>query len=159
MEDIGDKFRQGLGFHMEKLGLNAKELSLRAGLNDTAIWQLLNEKRTRGRPRLDTALSIANALGVTVDELLNAEVPEGGYGTTTKNTRLTVENIQESAGDVVRYIDEARTQGRLDISPELFSKVIVGVCLLRERRPRIQEEEIVDSVASWIEAHQVGKTK
>ena len=77
--DVGEKFRTGLTFHMEQTGLNAQELSLKAGLNPTAAWHLLNKEKTKGRPRLDTALSLANALGISVNEMLEAEVPENGY--------------------------------------------------------------------------------
>ena len=156
--DLGEKFRSGLTFHMEQLGLNAQELSLKAGLNPTAVWHLLNKEKTKGRPRLDTALSLANAMGISVNEMMVAEIPKNGYGATMAVTKISPENVESAVSMVLDYVDTARRENRVHLPHELFAKIVLGICLLKERIPETTEDDVVQNIAVWIEAHQVGKT-
>lgn len=156
--DFGDRFRTALGFHMSHLGLNAQELSLRAGLNPTAVWHLLNKDKTKGRPRLDTALSLANALGITINEMLEPQIPQNGYGSTTSETKISPEVVESSVAVVLDYVDDARRENRVHIPHELFAKIVLGICLLRERIPETSDQDVTKNIAVWLEAHQVGKS-
>lgn len=53
---------------MERQGLTQKALALKAGLNETAVRDIL--KRRSRAPRVDTLEKLAEALGTTVDSLL-----------------------------------------------------------------------------------------
>lgn len=59
---------------MAVAGLNPRSLSLKAGLNPTAVRDML-EGRTRS-PRYDTAEALAKALGTTATHLMKGETDE-----------------------------------------------------------------------------------
>src|SRR3984885_1962537 len=74
-------WRRHLRELMEKKGFNPRSLSLAAGLNATAVRDML-EGRTQS-PRYDTARALANALGTTSailmgDDDLAAEIAQKG---------------------------------------------------------------------------------
>ena len=56
---------------MDERRLNMKELSLSAGLGETAVRDIL-ERRTN--PRLDTLLAVCGVLGLTIAELVEGDV-------------------------------------------------------------------------------------
>lgn len=65
-----DKFRANLRAAMERVGIDAANLSRKAGLNARAVTDIL-EGRSK-HPRISTVVSLAGALGVTIYDLLDA---------------------------------------------------------------------------------------
>ena len=61
---------------MDELDLNAKQLSLKAGLNETYVRDLL--KADKPNPRLQHLKSLANELGVTVEWLDSGDNEDSG---------------------------------------------------------------------------------
>lgn len=66
-KDALDPFVSGLKVAMEKLDLKASPLSLASGLSVSAIRDLF---RYRSSPKVSTAMAIASAIGLTVDEII-----------------------------------------------------------------------------------------
>lgn len=72
-----------------KAGISARELARRTGISHGAILHL--EKGHR-EGRIDTIEFIADALGISIDELIGHKVIEGGYKCTEgKYTWQTLE--------------------------------------------------------------------
>lgn len=63
MEDWRDRLKRLI----EERGLNMKQLSLAAGLGETAVRDMLQKVTS---PRIDTVLAIADQLGITLTELM-----------------------------------------------------------------------------------------
>lgn len=64
---MSDTFSQVIKKHREKCGFSRAELAQKAGLHQTYIGLLEREKRS---PNLDTANTIANALGMKLSDLV-----------------------------------------------------------------------------------------
>ena len=60
---------QKIAYYREKAGMSQRELADRAGLSPGAIGQYETNRKT---PRLETLRRLADALGVSVAELLSA---------------------------------------------------------------------------------------
>ena len=60
--------RKQIPVHLEALGWDMKRLSTEAGLNTSAVRDIMAGKSMN--PRLDTVRAIAGALGITVSELI-----------------------------------------------------------------------------------------
>jgi repressor LexA len=67
--------RNALRLHMERKGLKAKELSRQAGLNETAVRDLMD--RTSD-PRIGTLVKLATVLGCTPETLFGGLLPISG---------------------------------------------------------------------------------
>lgn len=63
-------WRQRLQSIMDERGLSMKELSLAAGLGETAVRDLLQRKQS---PRIDTLQALATALGMSVSQLYEGD--------------------------------------------------------------------------------------
>ena len=58
---------------MEERGLNMKELSVAAGLNETAVSDLLRRKNREINPKVTTLKALADTLNVSLEELYLGE--------------------------------------------------------------------------------------
>ena len=67
---MNDQLICNLQTRMAHLGLSMNELSRRAGLSQTAVFDIVNSRANS--PRLATLEKLAGALGTTVTELLQA---------------------------------------------------------------------------------------
>lgn len=56
-------------FYLDKLGVSQSELARRVGTNRSTINCIIKDERRS--PTLDTALAIANALGVPLSEMVD----------------------------------------------------------------------------------------
>jgi len=72
--DIAE-LRKRLALHMERTGLKGRELSRRAGLNETAVRDLMDRVTD---PRLGTITGLASALGTTPESLIGGLVQVAG---------------------------------------------------------------------------------
>lgn len=69
----GDKFLEGLRVIMDERGLKPAPLSTRAGFSDSMIRDLY---RKSSSPKLSSALAIADALGLTIEEIVRRSDPQ-----------------------------------------------------------------------------------
>lgn len=98
---------------MEDKRMSMRELSTKAGLNESAVKQILNGTVTS--PRGDTLKKLANALGCQVDELLSE--PESGehsarFHTIVKIPSRTRESSSPLTGDSPTVIPRPITGGQ-----------------------------------------------
>jgi transcriptional regulator with XRE-family HTH domain len=63
-----DTFKTRLRFYMKQAGLNPTSLSRKAGLNVTAVRDILAHEGTPN-PRIDTFIKLCRALGVSPEQL------------------------------------------------------------------------------------------
>ena len=75
---------------MQKEGLSQKALSLKASLNETAVRDIL--KGRVKHPRMDTTMAIANALGVSVEYLIEEQTTEH-YPSASKNDLVFLQGV------------------------------------------------------------------
>ena len=71
-----DAIRKALAVRMERTGLKAKQLSKKAGLNETAVRDLMDRVT---EPRLGTLIKLANALNCSASTLFCGLVELNGY--------------------------------------------------------------------------------
>lgn len=70
MTDIQtDPFAIGLRVLMDRMGEKPAPLALKAGLSDSAIRDIF---RKNGSPKVSTAMALASALGMTIDDVIAA---------------------------------------------------------------------------------------
>jgi transcriptional regulator with XRE-family HTH domain len=89
---------------MTALHLNPRSLSLKAGLNATAVRDML-EGRTRF-PRYDTVLALAKALDVTASELMGGEAAHAANAHQNKHFDDDLELLTEIISRLQEVIDE-----------------------------------------------------
>ena len=65
---IVETFRDKMKFWMEKRGFNQKSLATAAGLNETAVRDILKENSQN--PRIDTVIKLCATLKITPDQLI-----------------------------------------------------------------------------------------
>lgn len=116
-----------LEYHMGRCGLSARALSLQAGLNETAVRDILSGRSKLTRP--NTILRLASALGCKPEDLLETDTLmsmfEGDFDTALrkmKDLHIEMENIVEKSDDgKISILGE-------NISPEQreFFEVFVG---------------------------------
>jgi transcriptional regulator with XRE-family HTH domain len=97
---------------MAESGLNPRSLSLRAGLNATAVRDML-EGRSRF-PRYDTVQSLADALGVTPATLMG----ESGAGAHRESDALP--NV-ELLTEIIARLQETVTELGRELPPREFA--------------------------------------
>jgi transcriptional regulator with XRE-family HTH domain len=112
--DLTSEFRKRLGSLVERSGLNQSAFAARAGLDRSALSQLLSGASTR-LPRSETLASIAIGNGVTIDWLLGLTAREGqtgelraaleiGEGADEPEQTLLTRWHEEAAGTKIRYV-------------------------------------------------------
>lgn len=100
-------FRTNLKQLMEIRDITTKELSYKTGLKESTISSYL---RTNGAmPTADKAVKIAEALGTSVDILVNG-IPAGYKIRNSKKTAEFIKNLEripeETRGPIIRMIHE-----------------------------------------------------
>ncbi len=112
--DLSGEFRKRLSALVERSGLNQSAFAARAGLDRSALSQLLSGASTR-LPRSETLASIAATNGVTIDWLLGLTAREGqtgelraaleiGEGADEPEQTLLTRWHEEAAGTKIRYV-------------------------------------------------------
>ena len=109
---------------MTARGLNPRSLSLKAGLNPTAVRDML-EGRTK-YPRYDTAQNLAEALGVTMLQLMGSiEAVKTG-----KSQRLKpkADDFDEASADllteIITHFQEVAEAQRHHLEPRDFAAMV-----------------------------------
>ena len=112
--DLSGEFRKRLTALVERSGLNQSAFAARAGLDRSALSQLLSGSSTR-LPRSETLAAIAVMNGVTIDWLLGLTAREGqtgelraaleiGEGADEPEQTLLTRWHEEAAGMKIRYV-------------------------------------------------------
>lgn len=112
--DLSGEFRKRLAMLVERSGLNQSAFAARAGLDRSALSQLLSGASTR-LPRSETLANIATMSGVTIDWLLGLTAREGqtgelraaleiGEGADDPDQTLLTRWHEEAAGTKIRYV-------------------------------------------------------
>lgn len=106
---------------MDEQGLNPRKLSLLAGLNATAVRDMI-EGRSRF-PRYDTVQSLANTLGTTPAQLMstpetNDEIRAHG-GLFGQNIELLTE--------IITRLQEASVELERELSPREFAAMVAAI--------------------------------
>jgi len=117
---------------MDAGGFNPRSLSLKAGLNQTAVRDML-EGRTRF-PRYDTVAALAEALGTTPALLMGATVGEQAL----KNTQVFDGDV-ELLTEIITRLQEVVEENRRQISPRDFAAMVTTIYRqLQDSKPRKQ---------------------
>lgn len=103
---------------MAARSLNPRSLSLKAGLNPTAVRDML-EGRTKF-PRYDTAQALARALDVTPAQLMGGEVEKGG------NPPVSDDNL-ELLTEIIARLQEVAEERRHAVAPRDFAAMVTTI--------------------------------
>ncbi len=103
---------------MEERGLNPRSLSLRAGLNATAVRDMM-EGRTKF-PRYDTVEALAEALGTTPARLM------GGKSTEVSKPDESDEDLNLLT-EIIARLQETADEHRKVISPHSFAEMVTTI--------------------------------
>ena len=112
--DLAGEFRKRLSALVERSGVNQSTFAARAGLDRSALSQLLSGTSTR-LPRSETLAAIAAMNGVTIDWLLGLTAREGqtgelraaleiGEGADEPEQTLLTRWHEEATGMKIRYV-------------------------------------------------------
>jgi len=132
---------------MEARNLNPRSLSLQAGLNPTAVRDML-EGRTRF-PRYDTALSLSDCLGVTPAQLMGAPIPVKPEKVKAKTVAAPVQIQQQAA-----------THPPVDDDLELLTEIITRLHeLTQEYSHELEARDFAAMTATIYRQINAGKTR
>ncbi len=91
---------------MNEQKLTQKELAKRAGITEASMSKYLSGERT---PRIDIIVNLANALGVTTDELIGQEIENESMSFVRMKTVLArgLENLsREEKNELIKFLLE-----------------------------------------------------
>jgi transcriptional regulator with XRE-family HTH domain len=103
---------------MEQRGFNPRSLSLAAGLNATAVRDML-EGRSKS-PRYDTAQALAGALDTTPAALMGDEAAAAEMGRKGPGFREDLELLTE----IIARLQETAEEDRRVVSPREFAAIV-----------------------------------
>ena len=106
-------FRENLKSELEYSGMLVKELAAESGVNKWNIDNYLNSREQL--PSVDTAVKIAQALGVSVEYLVTGE----------ETTKSTVQNLSKTSrliGQLAEQLDAEKREFALE-----FMRWLVGL--------------------------------
>ncbi len=115
-----------LRFLMEAKGLNARRLSLEAGLGATAVRDML-EGRAKF-PRYDTVESLSKALEVTPAQLMGSKTP----AEPPANDPLQDDDLNLLT-EIITRLQEAVEERKQQLGPQDFAAMVTS--LYRQMRP------------------------
>jgi len=117
---------------MEARGYNPRSLSLKAGLNATAVRDIL-EGRAK-YPRYDTIKALAGILQVTPDDLMNAtprdvlrKKPITSGEQPTFDTMATMPDDLELLTSIISKLQEVATEYKQQIKPKDFAAMVTTI--------------------------------
>lgn len=107
---------------MGKRGFNPRSLSLGAGLNATAVRDMI-EGRTRF-PRYDTVQALARTLGTTPEQLMH----DASLATqANENTEKDQDDDLALLTDIITRLQESVTHHRKSMSPQDFAAMVTNI--------------------------------
>ena len=131
--DVCERFRKRLAILVARSGLNHSAFAARAGVDRSALSQLLSGATTR-LPRSETLVALAGAHGVSLDWLLGLSQDEGqsgqmrdaveiGQGADDPDHTLLTRWHDEAIGAKIRYVpanipDQLRTEALIAFEVE-----------------------------------------
>lgn len=93
------QLRDNLLFIIRNKGFSIRDLEIKAGLNQSFVSNFLHDRSKN--PGIDSIIKIAEALGVTVDELLGKKVTNKNYDSVIKRNDI----FSQSAKHILRFIE------------------------------------------------------
>lgn len=123
------KWVANLRFLMQVRRLNSRRLSLMAGLNSTAVRDIL-EGRTQ-YPRYDTVQSLARVLDVTPTQLMGPTIPD----LETATYEASSEDDFELLSEIIACVQDASSQSAHDLPPRDFAALVTTVYRDARRDP------------------------
>ncbi len=150
--DLSGEFRKRLGTLVERSGLNQSAFAARAGLDRSALSQLLSGTSTR-LPRSETLAAIAAMNGVTIDWLLGLTAREGqtgelraaleiGEGADEPEQTLLTRWHEEAAGTKIRYVPAT-------LPDQLKTPALIGFEARHAGRTAISRQGDADLRLAW----------
>jgi transcriptional regulator with XRE-family HTH domain len=124
---------------LAELGITERELSRRAGLSSSAVWQILNE-RVRS-PKTESLVEIARVAGVEVEWLAT------GKGPRRRKTPGPMPAAIVEAAQAERYSD-AETEIAASLVRDLPGEVTADVARELLAKARLQRRDAVRLLAS-----------
>lgn len=120
-DDQSDDFVKGLGIVLEARGLKPAPFSVRAGLGQTAVRDLF---RKGSSPKVSTAQAMAEALGMSIDEIVAAGRggPVPAEEAAPEDALVPVYNVQASAG-YGALVDEEYVVQQLAFPPDYLRRI------------------------------------
>lgn len=100
------EFNERIKMLMENKHLTQKELASLAGITEASMSKYLSGSRT---PRIDVVVNLANALGVSTDELIGNEIEKDGMDLLRLKTVLArgVEKMsEEDKKELIKFLLE-----------------------------------------------------
>lgn len=128
----------GLRQLMAAQGLNPRSLSLKAGLNPTAVRDML-EGRVKF-PRYDTVESLAQALCVTPAQLMGGHEPEtktNETGIKAKSADPLAEEDLNILTEIITRLQEVAEDYRHTLEPKEFAAMVATI--YRQIKPEPQQ--------------------
>lgn len=112
MED----FRDRVLMLMKEKGLNKKELAALSGLKQSTLYSVFSKRIKADNVTVDTIRALANALGVTMDYLIEGKEPSAEeldtitiYG---RGVGAEVYKINEQQKEIIRMLLKQNTQDK-----------------------------------------------
>ncbi len=110
---------------MEAQKLNPRSLSLKAGLNATAVRDML-EGRTRF-PRYDTALALSQALNVTPSQLMGGPTDKNEQKMTGRMAHVAQEDNLELLTEIIARLQEVAEEYQHKVEPRDFAAMVTTI--------------------------------
>lgn len=131
---------------MEKNGFNPRSLSLKAGLNATAVRDML-EHRTRF-PRYDTIEALAQALQITPSQLM-----EGKEALSSSSSKTPTEIELELLTEVITRLHEVAEDLNRTLSPREFAAMAMTIFgqLLQSQNKAHDLKDLKPKISNLIE--------
>lgn len=140
---------------MEMRGMNPRSLSLKAGLNATAVRDML-EGRTRF-PRYDTVQALAKALGTTPAQLMGGESVTPGNGEKAAEFDEDLDLLTE----IITRLQEAAEEHRQRIEPQDFATMVATIyrSVKGKESGRTAEDAEIAKVTQGLVEYEVARSR
>lgn len=100
------EFNERIRMLLEEQHLSQKDLAKKAGITEASMSKYLSGERT---PRIDVVVNLANALGVTADELIGNEIENDKMNLARMKTVLArgLEDLsKEEKNELIKFLLE-----------------------------------------------------
>lgn len=100
------EFNERIRMLLEEQHLSQKDLAQKAGITEASMSKYLSGERT---PRIDVVVNLANALGVTADELIGNEIENDKMNLARMKTVLArgLEDLsKEEKNELIKFLLE-----------------------------------------------------
>jgi len=118
---------------MDKNGYNPRSLSIKAGLNATAVRDIL-EGRAK-HPRYDTIKSLSDILNVTPDELMD------------NNDKKTKDDDLDILTGIIEELQKTANEYKQQIKPKNFAAMVTTIyALSKDNKKAIKKAKLLNPI-------------